>query len=406
MMKPDKQMQLILRGAAEVIQEEELLKKLQRAHAQDKPLVVKTGFDPTAPDIHLGHTVLIEKMRHFQELGHNVVFLIGDFTGMIGDPSGKNEMRPPLTPGQVQENAATYREQIFKILSPEKTRIVFNSEWLDKLSPAQMITLMSRYTVARMLEREDFKNRYASGTPICIHEFLYPLVQGYDSVAIKADVELGGMDQKFNLLIARDLQREYGQEPQCIVLMPLLEGLDGVKKMSKSLGNYIGITEPATEMFGKIMSISDELMLRYYELLSHLSIKELALLKDSLKNGGVHPKAAKEALGTEIVQRYWGPDEAAHALSEFGRVFGQHELPKDIPVVKLAWDGTELWVAEIMKRVGLVGSTSEAVRLVKQSGVKLDGKTLTDPKAALPPGQYLIQVGKRRFLRVEPEGND
>ncbi|MGD2080934.1 MAG: tyrosine--tRNA ligase, partial [Nitrospirota bacterium] len=285
MQKPEKQMETIQRGSAEVIMEEELLGKLERSYAGKAPLKVKAGFDPTAPDIHLGHTVLIEKMRQFQELGHEVIFLIGDFTGMIGDPSGKNEMRKPLTGEEVEENARTYREQIFKILKPEKTRIEFNSRWMNGLTPVEMVGLMGRYTVARMLEREDFRNRYEKGNPISIHEFFYPLVQGYDSVVLQADVELGGTDQKFNLLVGRTLQKEYGQEPQSLVLMPLLEGTDGVKKMSKSLGNYIGITEEPAQIFGKVMSISDDLMLRYYELLSHLSTDALLRLKAELEGG-------------------------------------------------------------------------------------------------------------------------
>jgi tyrosyl-tRNA synthetase len=320
MQKPEKQLETIKRGAVEVIQEDELLKKLKRSYKEKTPLKVKAGFDPTAPDIHLGHTVLVEKMRQFQDLGHEVIFLIGDFTGLIGDPSGKSEMRPPLTPEEVKKNARTYKEQIFKILDPEKTRIVFNSKWLSKLTPPEMIRLMSLYTVARMLEREDFKTRYESGNPISIHEFFYPLVQGYDSVAIEADVELGGTDQKFNLLVGRTLQKEYGQEPQCLVLMPLLEGLDGVKKMSKSLGNYIGITEPPGEIFGKIMSTSDELMLRYYELLSHISTESLEQLKSKVKSGKVNPKHAKEDLGFEIVKRYSTSSRMCSGKSSFQRI--------------------------------------------------------------------------------------
>ncbi len=406
MHKPDKQLEIIKRGAVEIIPEDELIKKLQRSYKKKIPLKVKTGFDPTAPDIHLGHTVLIEKMRQFQDLGHEIILLIGDFTGMIGDPSGKSELRKPLTPEEVEENSRTYTDQIFRILSPEKTSVVFNSNWLNELTPPEMVSLMSKYTVARMLEREDFKTRYENGNPISIHEFFYPLIQGYDSVAIEADVELGGTDQKFNLLVGRTLQKEYGQEPQCLVLMPLLEGLDGVKKMSKSLGNYIGITESPNEMFGKIMSISDELMLRYYELLSRISAGALEKLKEDIKQGTVNPKYAKEDLGFEIVKRYWGNDEALRARDEFAHVFKEKLLPTDIPVAKLKWDGPERWIADIMKEGGLVSSTSEAMRLIKQGGVKIDGEKLGDPKAVFAPGEYLIQVGKRKFLKVVPKDND
>jgi tyrosyl-tRNA synthetase len=402
MRKPERQMETIQRGAAEVIMEEELLRKLERSYAKKAPLKVKAGFDPTAPDIHLGHTVLIEKMRQFQELGHEVIFLIGDFTGMIGDPSGKNEMRRPLTREMVEENARTYREQIFKILAPEKTRIEFNSRWMNTLTPAEMVGLMGRYTVARMLEREDFRNRYEKGNPISIHEFFYPLVQGYDSVVLEADVELGGTDQKFNLLVGRTLQKEYGQEPQSLVLMPLLEGTDGVKKMSKSLGNYIGITEEPAEMYGKTMSISDDLMLRYYELLSHLSTGELLKLKADVKGGKVNPKDAKEALAFEIVKRYYGEEAAHGARGEFERVFREKGLPSEVPEVKIRWEAPARgrWIADIMRESGLVSSTSEAVRLIRQGGVKVGGDKVTDTKEKLPPGDYLIQVGKRKFVKI------
>ncbi len=403
MLKPEKQLETIRRGAVEIISEEELLAKLDRSYKENRPLRVKAGFDPTAPDIHLGHTVLVEKMRHFQDLGHEVIFLIGDFTGMIGDPSGKNEMRKPLTPEEVRENAKTYKEQIFKILDPRRTTVEFNSEWLGKLKPPEMVSLMSKYTVARMLEREDFRQRYESQSPISIHEFFYPLIQGYDSVALRADVELGGTDQKFNLLVGRTIQKEYGQEPQCILTMPLLEGLDGVKKMSKSLDNYIGISEPPTEMFGKIMSISDELMLRYYELLSHISTDALDRLKRDIESGKTNPKWAKEDLGFELVKRYWGNDAALHARHEFERVFREKELPEDIPEVKLRWPGAEYWLAGIMKDCELTASSSAAMNLIRQGGVKVDGVKITDPKTTLPPGRYLIQVGKRRFRKVEGE---
>ena len=400
MLKPERQLDIIKRGAVETIVEADLLRKLEQSFHEKRPLKIKAGFDPTAPDIHLGHTVLLEKMRQFQELGHEVIFLIGDFTGMIGDPSGKSEMRKPLTRGEVLQNAATYRDQLSKILDPQKTRVVFNSEWMSQMTSSQMIQLTSTYTVARMLEREDFRMRWVNQNPIGIHEFMYPLIQGYDSVALHADVELGGTDQKFNLIVGRELQKEYGQEPQCVVLMPLLEGLDGVKKMSKSLGNYIGITEQPGEMYGKIMSISDDLMLRYYELLSHLSLEELSSLKEGLKAGSVHPKRAKENLALEIVERYWSREEALRVRDEFEHVFRQKGLPEDIPSVALFWDSHEMWVPKILKLSGLTPSTGEAMRLIKQGGVTVNEQKLNDPDAKLPAGEYLFKVGKRKFLKV------
>ncbi|MFZ6016930.1 MAG: tyrosine--tRNA ligase [Nitrospirota bacterium] len=401
MLQPEKQLERIKRGAVEIIVEGELLQKLERSYKENRPLRIKAGFDPTAPDIHLGHTVLLEKMRQFQELGHEVIFLIGDFTGMIGDPSGKSEMRKPLTKEEILENAKTYKEQIFKILSPEKTRIVFNSEWMSGMAAEDMIRLASRYTVARMLEREDFRQRWVSQNPISIHEFMYPLIQGYDSVVLQADIELGGTDQKFNLIVGRELQKEYSQESQCLVIMPLLEGLDGMKKMSKSLGNYIGITEPPKEMFGKIMSINDELMLRYYELLSHISIEELKLLKEGIKNGKIHPKHAKKTLAMEIVERYWGKDEAVKSKEEFEHIFKDKGLPDEIPVVELEWEEDEMWVPKIMKLSGLTSSTGEAIRLIKQGGVSIDDKKYNDPDGKLVKGSYLFKVGKRKFLRIK-----
>jgi tyrosyl-tRNA synthetase len=320
---------------------------------------------------------------------------------MIGDPSGKSEMRKPLTKEQVIENAKTYREQIFKILDPERTKVVFNSEWMSSMSAEDIILLASRYTVARMLEREDFKQRWINLSPISIHEFMYPLIQGYDSVMLNADVELGGTDQKFNLIVGRELQKEYGQEPQCLVLMPLLEGLDGVKKMSKSLGNYIGITEPPKEMYGKIMSISDELMLRYYELLSHISLKELNLLKGDIEKGTIHPKKAKENLALEIVEGYWGKDEALKAKEEFEHIFKEKGLPDVIPVFELEWEEDEMWVPKIMKLSGLTSSTGEAIRLIKQGGVSINDKKYADPNGKLVKGSYLFKIGKRRFLRIK-----
>jgi tyrosyl-tRNA synthetase len=400
MLKPEKQMEIIKRGAVEVIIEADLLKKIEKSYNEEKPLKIKAGFDPTAPDIHLGHTVLLEKMRQFQELGHEVMFLIGDFTGMIGDPSGKSEMRKPLTREEVLENAKTYKEQIYKILEPEKTRVVFNSEWMLSMTSTEMIRLTSMYTVARILEREDFKQRWTNQSPIGIHEFMYPLIQGYDSVVLHADVELGGTDQRFNLIVGRELQKEYGQEPQCIVLMPLLEGLDGVKKMSKSLGNYIGITEPPKEMFGKVMSVSDDLMLRYYELLSHISLEELRVLEGEISKGKVHPKHAKENLAMEIVERYWGKDEALNAKEEFAHIFSQKGLPDEVPVFELAWEEDGMWVPKLMKLAGLSASTGEAIRLIKQGGVTINDEKQTDTDEKLVPGSYLFKVGKRKFMRI------
>jgi len=405
MLKPLEQLEIIRRGAVEIIVEADFLKKLEKSSNENRPLKIKAGFDPTAPDIHLGHTVLLEKMRQFQELGHEVIFLIGDFTGMIGDPSGKSEMRKPLTKEDVLENAKTYRDQISKILDPEKTRVVFNSEWMSQMNSSKMIQLTSTYTVARMLEREDFKQRWINQNPIGIHEFMYPLIQGYDSVALHADVELGGTDQKFNLIVGRELQKEFGQEPQCIVLMPLLEGLDGMKKMSKSLGNYIGITESPKEMYGKIMSISDELMLRYYELLSHISLEELSSLKEGIKQGAVHPKRAKENLALEIVERYWSREEALRVKDEFEHIFRQKGLPDEIPAFDITWEEKEMWVPKIMKLSGLTSSTGEAMRLIRQGGVTVDDQKVDDPDAKLPAGNYLFKVGKRKFLRVQGKCN-
>ncbi len=400
MLPPDKQLEIIKRGVVEIISEGDLLEKLDASFRRKRPLKIKAGFDPTAPDIHLGHTVLLEKMRQFQELDHEVIFLIGDFTGLIGDPSGKSEMRKPLSRDEVLENARTYRDQIAKILDPERTRVVFNSSWMSQMSSSDMIRLASMYTVARMLEREDFKTRWVGQNPIGIHEFLYPLIQGYDSVALEADVELGGTDQKFNLLVGRELQREYGQEPQCVVLMPLLEGLDGVKKMSKSLGNYVGITDSPRDMYGKIMSISDELMLRYYELLSHISLEELSSLKSGLRDATVHPKRAKENLALEIVERYWSKEEAQRARDEFEHVFRGKGLPDEVPSVELPWEEDRMWVPKIMKLSGLAASTGEAMRLIRQGGVAVDERKLDDPDARLPAGEYLFRVGKRKFLTI------
>jgi tyrosyl-tRNA synthetase len=395
------QLALIKQGVQDIIREEELKERLAQSLATSKPLRVKAGFDPTAPDLHLGHTVLIQKLKHFQDLGHQVIFLIGDFTGLIGDPSGKSETRPPLTEEQVKANAATYERQIFKILDPAKTIVDFNSRWMKPMQCQDVIRLAAKYTVARMLEREDFHKRYTSQTPISIHEFLYPLIQGYDSVALQADVELGGTDQTFNLLVGRDLQREFGQKPQVVITLPLLEGLDGVQKMSKSLGNYVGIDEPPGVMFGKIMSVSDTLMLRYYELLTDITPPELARLKDDISGGAKHPRDVKEELAKVLVARYHGAAAAAEAAQEFAHIFREKGLPDEIEEVIVKAGGPKLWLPKIMAESGLAASTSEGRRLVNQGGVMLDGAKVTDANLELAAGQtYLLKVGKRRFKKV------
>jgi len=404
MLKPvEEQLAIIRRGAVEILVEEDLRAKLENSVKTNTPLRIKAGFDPTAPDLHLGHTVLIHKLRQFQELGHRILFLIGDFTGMIGDPTGRNETRPALTPKEVEKNAETYKQQIFKILDPDRTEVVFNSAWLDKLSPKEMIELSARYTVARMLERDDFHKRYNEGHSISIHEFLYPLMQGYDSVALKSDVELGGNDQKFNLLVGRDLQRSYGQAPQVCLTMPLLEGTDGVKKMSKSYGNYIGIDEAPKDIFGKVMSVSDELMLRYYELLSDITNDELEKLKADIASGAIHPKAAKVSLGKEIVARYHGAEAADHAAEEFERVFKQKDLPDEIDLHEVNWDDAgEIWLPKALQEAGVVASTSEGRRMIKQGAVSVDGEKITDEDHKLKKNsERLVKVGKRRFVRLK-----
>ncbi len=380
----------IKRGCDELIVEEELIRKLKTGRA----LRIKLGLDPTAPDLHLGHTVVINKLRHFQDLGHQVQFLIGDFTGMIGDPTGKNTTRPPLSREQILDNAQTYRAQMSKILDPEKTQVMFNSEWSDKLGAEGMIRLASRYTLARLLERDDFSKRYKSGQPIAVHELLYPLMQGYDSVAMKADVELGGTDQKFNLLVGRELQRDYGQEPQCILTMPLLEGTDGVEKMSKSLGNYIGIAEPAKEIFGKLMRISDELMWRYIELLSFEPMETVRGWKKEV-DAGRNPREIKVLLAKEIVTRFHSKDAADREEQEFGKV------PQEMSEVKLQYPETGLPIPQLLKQADLVSSTTEANRLIEQGGVKVNGERVSDRALKLVKGEtYVIQVGKRKFARV------
>jgi len=390
------QLEIIRRGATEILVESELIEKLKL----DRPLRIKTGFDPTAPDLHLGHTVLINKMRQFQDIGHEVIFLIGDFTGMIGDPTGKNATRPPLTAGEVKANAATYTEQVFKILDPQRTKVMFNSEWMGAMGAAELIKIAAKHTVARMLERDDFAKRYAAGQPVAIHEFLYPLIQGYDSVAMKADVELGGTDQKFNLLVGRRLQEAYGQSPQIVVTMPLLEGLGGGDKMSKSLNNYVGITEPAVEMFGKLMSISDDLMWRYFELLSFRSIDEIAGLKAATV-AGRNPKEVKIELALEIVARFHDKPAADAANEAFNRRFAKGELPQDIPEVTISVGSEGLPLANILRAAGLTNSTSESHRMVRQGAVRLDGEKTADSRQVLDAGEDLvIQVGKRRLARV------
>ncbi|MGI2257821.1 tyrosine--tRNA ligase [Shewanella sp. GXUN23E] len=385
----------IRRGTDEILLESDLLEKLK----EGRPLKVKLGADPTAPDIHLGHTVILNKLRTFQELGHEVIFLIGDFTGMVGDPSGKNTTRPPLTREQVLANAETYKEQVYKILDPAKTRIVFNSSWLEDLGAAGMIRLASQQTVARMMERDDFKKRYASGQSIAIHEFMYPLLQGYDSVALEADVELGGTDQKFNLLMGRELQKAAGQKPQAVIMMPLLEGLDGVKKMSKSAHNYIGVSEAPDEMFGKIMSISDELMWRYYELLSFRPLAEIAQLKADV-DAGANPRDTKILLAKEIIARFHDEDAAQKAHQNFIDRFQKGAIPDDIEEVTLA-AGEGMAIANLLKEAGLVGSTSDAMRMIKQGAVKMDGDKLDDAKLMLNAGVCAVfQVGKRKFAKV------
>ncbi len=397
----EESLELIRRGADEILVEKELVKKLEKG----KPLRVKAGFDPTAPDLHLGHTVLINKLRQFQDLGHEVMFLIGDFTGMIGDPTGKSVTRPPLTREQVLENARSYEEQIYKILDPEKTLVLFNSSWMGEMDAADLIQLAAKHTVARMLERDDFSKRYKNGQPIAIHEFLYPLVQGYDSVAMKADVELGGTDQKFNLLVGRQLQEAYGQEPQVVLTMPILEGLDGVQKMSKSLNNYIGITDAPEEMFGKIMSISDDLMWRYFELLSFRPMSEIDGFRRQIEEGA-NPRDIKFLLGEEIVARFHDRQAAEKARQAFIDRFRKGAMPEDMPEVELGAPNEEgMPIANLLKEAGLVASTSEAYRMIKQGAVRLDGDRVEDRGRLLKPGTEVVaQVGKRRFARVKIMG--
>lgn len=400
MVSIQQQLEEIRRGSAELLVEAELVKKLARG----KPLRIKAGFDPTAPDLHLGHTVLINKMRQFQQFGHEVIFLIGDFTGLIGDPTGRNATRPRLTPEDVQANARTYQEQIFKILDPARTEIEFNSKWLSNMPLPKFVEVAAQYTVARMLERDDFAKRYKAGQPISVHEFFYPLAQGYDSVALRADVELGGTDQKFNLLVGRQLQEAYGQEPQCVLTMPLLEGLDGVNKMSKSLGNYVGITEAPDAKFGKLMSVSDDLMWRYFELLSFRPLNEITALRKAIAEGR-NPRDVKFELAKEIVGRFHGVEAAERAQGEFIARFSQKSLPTDLPVQVLQTadpEGESLVGA--LKAAGLASSNSEAVRKLSEGAVRIDGEKATDRALRLAPGtEVILQVGPRRFVRVKIE---
>lgn len=392
----EKSLELICRGTEEILLKEDLIERLKTG----KPLRIKAGFDPTAPDLHLGHTVLLNKMRQFQELGHEVLFLIGDFTGMIGDPSGKNETRPPLTREQVTENAQTYRKQVFKVLDEKKTKILFNSEWMNKLSPVDLIKLASRYTVARMLERDDFHKRYTSGHAIAIHEFLYPLLQGYDSVAMQADIELGGADQKFNLLMGRELQKQFGQKPQTVITLPLLVGLDGIKKMSKSLGNYIGINESPTDMFGKIMSISDETMWEYFELMSGRSLTEVEQWKNKTIHNELNPRDIKFLLAEEIVERFHNQQDAKRAHENFVAQFQQGATPEEIAEVQLQV-GNGMLIANVIKAAGLTASTSDALRLLQQGAVRINNERVNEKDLVLKAGETIVlQVGKRRFAKV------
>jgi len=399
------QLRELTRGAVDLISEEDLFKKLDKAHKTGKPLRVKAGFDPTRPDLHLGHTVLMNKMKQFQDLGHQVIFLVGDFTAMIGDPTGKNETRPPLTREEVQANAKTYVRQAFKILDEKSCELAWNSHWFDKFTPADFIRLASHYTVARMLERDDFEKRYKSGTPIAIHEFLYPLVQGYDSVALKADVELGGTDQKFNLLVGRDLQRTYGQEPQCVLTMPLLEGLDGVQKMSKSADNYIAVEDSPRDMFGKTMRVSDQLMMRYYELLTDVPSAELAELESEMREGKTNPRNVKVRLAKEFVKRFHGTEAAEAAEVEFNRIFVDKGVPDDMPEHRLPSTHfiDDIDVAALLKDCELVPSTSEARRLIQSNAVEIGGAKVAAPRAKFnfkPGDEIIVKVGKKKFAKL------
>lgn len=400
---PEEQLKQLKKGAAEIVSEGELLSKLKKSHKDNKPLRIKLGADPSRPDLHIGHTVIINKLRQFQQLGHTAIFLIGDFTAMIGDPSGRNEARPPLSEEQIKANAETYAKQIFKILDPAKTEIAYNSHWMMKFTSADFIRLASQYTVARMLERDDFTKRYKAETPIYIHELLYPLVQGYDSVALKADVELGGTDQKFNLLVGRELQRGSSQEPQCILTMPILEGLDGVQKMSKSLDNYIAIEDTPRDMFGKTMRVSDELMIRYYELLTDMTVEGIGALKADLASGKKHPRAAKVELAQTLVSRFYGEEAGRKAVEEFDRIFVNKGLPDEIPLKEIP-AGAGIGVCKLMVDLGLATSNGEARRLIEGKAVERDSEKVGDPHAKfdLKKGEsFIIKAGKKKFVKVQ-----
>lgn len=416
MLGVEKQLDIIKRGTVEIVPEGELVEKLKRSVATGKPLQIKLGLDPTAPDIHLGHTVVLQKMRQFQQLGHEITIILGDFTARIGDPTGKSETRKQLTEEQVLENARTYERQIFKILDREKTKITFNSSWLSPLNFAQVIDLAAKITVARMLERDDFSKRYKENLPISVHEFFYPLMQGYDSVALESDVELGGTDQKFNLLMGRNLQKEYGQEPQIAVMMPIIEGLDGAQKMSKSLGNYIGIDESPKEIYGKTMSLPDELMVRYFELVTPVSLEEVRAIAEGLKNGHLHPRDVKMRLARELVGFYHDEQTALAAEEEFKRIFQQHDLPDEMPVFKITKDilaenegdkgDDTLWLPKVLHLSGMVASTSEGRRMVQQGAVRVNGDKFDSPdQLFVPVDGMIIKVGKRKFVKIQYDKN-
>ena len=401
-LSPQEQLRQLKKGTVDVVSEKELLEKLEVSYKEKRPLRIKAGFDPTRPDLHLGHTVLLNKMRQFQQLGHHCIFLIGDFTGMIGDPSGRNESRPALTREEVVQNAETYAKQVFKILDPEKTEVAYNSTWMEKFQAHDFVKLSAQYTVARMLERDDFEKRYKSGVAISVHEFLYPLVQAYDSVALESDVELGGTDQKFNILLGRDIQKSYGQKPQCIMTVPILEGLDGVQKMSKSYDNYIGVDESPKEMFGKTMRVSDELMMRYYELLTDMDVDGLNKLKEDVDSGAKHPRQAKVELAQTLIERFHSKEAADNALVEFERIFVKKGLPDEIPEMKIAAT-EEIWICKLLVEVKLAASTSDAKRLVQGGAVQKDSEKCSDPKAkwSLKPGEeFILKAGKKKFAKV------
>lgn len=398
------QLKIIEKGTVEIINKEELIKKVKESIESDRPLNIKAGFDPTSPDIHLGHTVLLNKLKQFQQLGHNVIFLIGDFTAMIGDPSGKNETRPVLTKDEIIKNSKTYQNQIFKILDSKKTKIVYNSNWMQKMSAEFLVKLCATYTVARMLERDDFLKRYKEQKPISIHEFLYPLIQGYDSVILKADIEIGGTDQKFNLLVAREIQRAYGLEPQVIITLPILVGIDGKQKMSKSLGNYIGVDESPKEIFGKIMSINDQLMMTYYETISGLTINEIKRIRKDIEKNKLHPKQAKIKLAKEIVERFYNKELAEKAEQEFDKIFTQKDFPENAPEVIWPYQEKKKWLPILLKEIEIVGSSSEARRLIKQGAITVNGQKIKDINTHLTNNKkYSIKVGKKKFLKITPK---